>query len=118
MRLNEFILKALRVPYKKWGSSWNGVDCYGLVRLFYREVRGIELPDIRTYRWWESWKKVKEPQTGDVLFINLEEAHIALYVGNSRILHALEKYGVRLDRYNKNWQKLTKSVWRLKDETP
>ncbi len=118
MTANEFIIKALQIPYKKWGSDWNGVDCYGLVRLFYREVYGIELSDIRTHRWWESWKKVSKPKLGDVLFINLEEPHVALYVEDRRILHALKKFGVRLDRYNANWQKLTKSIWRLRNETP
>ena len=116
MTLREFTIKALSIPYKKWGSGWDGVDCYGLVRLFYSEVHSIKLPDIRTYRWWESWKKVKEPQTGDVLFIDLEEPHVALYAGDNRILHALKKYGVRLDRYNGNWKKLTKSIWRLRIE--
>ena len=114
MTINEFIIKALQIPYKKWGSDWNGVDCYGIVRLFYKEVCGIELPDIRTYRWWESWEKVKKPEAGDVLFMNLEEPHIALYIGNGRILHALKKYGVQVDRYNEKCRKLTKSIWRLK----
>ena len=114
MTINEFIIKALQIPYKKWGSDWDGVDCYGIVRLFYKEVYGIKLPDIRTYRWWESWKKVKELEAGDVLFMNLEEPHIALYIGNGRILHALKKYGVRVDRYNEKCRELTKSIWRLK----
>ena len=118
MTVNEFIVKALQVPYRKWGSNWNGVDCYGLVRLYYREVQGVELPDIRTYRWWESWERVNQPSEGDVLLITLEEPHIALFVGNGRILHALKKFGVRLDRYTERWQKLTKSIWRLKNETP
>jgi len=66
----------------------------------------------------EKQRKEYSLNTGDVLFINLEEPHIALYVGNNRILHALKKYGVRLDRYNEKWKKLTKSIWRLKRETP
>jgi len=112
MTVEEFLLKALKIPYRKYGSDWNGVDCYGVVKLFYKEIHGIELPDIRTYRWWESWKKVGKPETGDVLLIDFEEPHLAIFI-NNRILHAL-KTGVRLDRYNANWQKLTKSIWRLK----
>jgi len=34
-----------RIPYLEGGASFQGVDCWGLVRLFWREEFGIDLPD-------------------------------------------------------------------------
>lgn len=31
------------IPWVRWRSDWAGMDCYGLLVLFFREVRGVEL---------------------------------------------------------------------------
>ncbi len=33
------------IPYRDHGSDWSGCDCWGLVRLIYRQRAGITLPD-------------------------------------------------------------------------
>ena len=40
MRFDRFV----GIPYQDRGRSLVGLDCYGLVRLVYRELRGIDLP--------------------------------------------------------------------------
>ncbi len=37
------IQKYLRVPYVIGGRAWDGADCYGLLKLFYAEERGVDL---------------------------------------------------------------------------
>lgn len=49
-----FYHKFLGIPYKHLGRSWKGVDCYGLLLLYYKELFNIELKD-----WWyeKDWSK-------------------------------------------------------------
>lgn len=39
----EFALRAVGMPWKRWASSWEACDCFGLVCLYFREVLGIDL---------------------------------------------------------------------------
>lgn len=42
----EFVRRAVGIPWVRWGSTWDGADCYGLIVLYCREVLGIELGDV------------------------------------------------------------------------
>ena len=48
------IVKYLGIPYKHGGSDSDGINCYGLGKLFYFQEFGIELFD---YRYDENWDK-------------------------------------------------------------
>jgi len=39
------IRKYLNIPYKDFGRDYDGIDCYGLFLLIYKEELGIILPD-------------------------------------------------------------------------
>ncbi len=41
----QFVERWLGAPYAHNGRALDGVDCYGLVAAWYREVEGAELPD-------------------------------------------------------------------------
>ena len=43
MTRDEFISRAVGIPWVRWGSSWDGADCYGIVVMYCREVLGIDL---------------------------------------------------------------------------
>ncbi len=43
MTPDEFVSRAVGVPWVRWGSSWDGADCYGIIILYCREVLGLEL---------------------------------------------------------------------------
>lgn len=46
MRPDEFIERAIGVPWARWRSDWKAMDCFGLIVLWHREVRGIDLGDV------------------------------------------------------------------------
>lgn len=48
------ITKYLGIPYKHKGDDKAGVNCYGLIRLFYKQEFNIDLFD---YRYDENWDK-------------------------------------------------------------
>lgn len=47
MSWTEFIERAIGVPYLDHGRDYSGWDCWGLCVVAYRDVFGIELPDVR-----------------------------------------------------------------------
>jgi len=48
------IVKYLGIPYKHGGDSMDGLNCYGLIKLFYMQEFNVELFD---YRYEENWDK-------------------------------------------------------------
>ena len=96
--------KYIGLPYQENGRSTSGVDCWGLARLFYKHELNIELPDysdLYSGSWDEqvtklinyhkdSWEETKKPELGDLCLFNIygEPAHIGIYVGDSKFLHA------------------------------
>lgn len=83
-------------------GSW---DCYGLVRDWYQQERGIELPDFpREDNWWTRgenlyvrhyaeagfYSHADELQPGDVVLMQYrapEINHAGIYLGDGKLLH-------------------------------
>ncbi|MEE4240071.1 MAG: NlpC/P60 family protein [Desulfopila sp.] len=86
-------------PYRNGGLSRNGIDCSGLVYLFYRRNSGVELP--RTSR---SQSKLGEEislfdlQPGDLVFFNTGwfTHHVGIYIENDQFLHSSTQRGVTI----------------------
>ena len=52
--MDKYYTKYLGIPYKHRGRDFNGVDCYGLLVLFFKTEFNIDLPDF----WYEvDWSK-------------------------------------------------------------
>lgn len=43
MTPQEFAARAVGVPWVRWRSDWQAMDCFGLVVLYFREVLGVDL---------------------------------------------------------------------------
>ena len=104
-------------------------DCYGLVRRWYWQVRGLVLPDFpRSPEWWEhggdlftenfrsvGFKAVPlttSPELGDVLLMPIASRsgvpnHSAVYVGADTILHHLPKQLSRREGLPRYWPRVT-----------
>lgn len=117
-----FELDYLERPY-----AFGVLDCWSLVRDYYRREYGMKLGDYpRIERFWaegfnffgENWKKEgfrqlidEEPQPGDLFLIQTDSTgnpnHIAIYIGNEMILHHCHGRLSRRDIYGGYWQKHT-----------
>lgn len=98
--------KYIGLPYASNGRELSGVDCWGLACLFYRDELGIELPSyselyttasdpqvveaINQHR--DNWLLTTDAVAGDLCLFNIygEPAHVGIYVGDNRFLHARE----------------------------
>jgi cell wall-associated NlpC family hydrolase len=97
MTKQEFILKSVGVPWIRWGSSWQGMDCYGLVVRYYKDVLNIDLPDVPQTELaigFESmgdvWEYCEDPQDG-IGFMSYRgdvPTHCGVYVGDGWLLHS------------------------------
>lgn len=96
------------LPYKIDGRDRQGVDCWGLVHLVYRERLGVILPDIeggheacggdwsRVAKILEEgarrWTPVDRPQAYDAILMRrgVLACHVGLCAGGSMMLHINE----------------------------
>ncbi len=100
------------IPFVDKGDGFNGADCFGLVRLYYKDVMNIKLfkPDSSAFNsksvlrefleeTSRNWNKVSEPQINDVVAMAHDPRHpkivqhFGIYIGNGKMIHTLEKVG-------------------------
>lgn len=128
------IKKYIGIPYEYRGRDFNGVDCFGLVYLVFREEFNVYLPDF-TYEetWYKQGRNYIEDNLGKVSWYIVDPPykkfdglifylasrkianHIALYVGNNKILHVYEGEKVHIDRLDNYWLSRLYKVVRYKD---
>lgn len=113
--------------------SFGILDCYTLIRDWYRRELGVELEDApRSDLWWErgenlymknyqdyGWEKVKDGtlQVGDVILMQIRSAdpnHAAVYIGDGFILHHLYGRLSSKDIYGGYWVEKTALIVRRK----
>ena len=114
--------KYIGLPYQENGRTEQGVDCWGLARLVYKQEFGIELPDysdLYSGSWDEqvtklinyhkdTWQEVKQPEVGDLCLFNIygEPAHIGVYVGDSKFLHSRDGQDTVIESLNNSlWKR-------------
>lgn len=110
------------------------LDCYTLIRDWYRLERGVNLPDFeRRDDWWAAgddlymqhyaeagFVAVSQDQpelVGDVILMQLRAKvpnHAAVYLGNGHMLHHLHGRLSSRDVYGGYWQEITRCVLRYK----
>jgi cell wall-associated NlpC family hydrolase len=95
------------IPYSDRGRDRHGCDCWGLVRLVYRERLEIILPSYReSYeasndpvsasgaiaKYKGTFTEVQQPRPGDVVLLRVigNETHVGIYLEGRRMLHAMK----------------------------
>lgn len=124
------------IPVVPGGRSRAGVDCWGLVRLVYKEERGIDLPAYDGVDWsrsaevWEAIAKteadgewlpiVKEDRLPfDVVVLRIKGTpwHIGVLLNRDQFMHADPVRGICVERVESlHWRNRVEQVLRLKDD--
>lgn len=107
------------IPYRDHGRGFDGCDCWGLVRLVLRDLKGVDLPGFaESYQTAADAKAVAdliagqmEPwdalppgseQPGDVVLMRRGAAacHVGVVIGGGRMLHvAADAVASRVESY-------------------
>lgn len=93
--INEFCRQAVGTPFVPDGDDFNGWDCWGLLRSFYKHCMGIELTNYRTKPIEDSfeteivkWKEIKDDvKPGDGILMRGEPFHVAVVISRNKMLH-------------------------------
>lgn len=110
------------------------LDCFALIRDYYREELGIELEDYeRTDDWWNRGENLymknldaagfyevdpKDIRKGDMVIMQIrapEPNHAGVYIGDGLFLHHLYGRLSSRDVYGGYWKQVTRIVVRHKD---
>jgi len=101
--------KYIGLKYKKSGLSIEGLDCFGLLHLIYKEMLGVELPKLNhlgydrnwdgsqiTENMYTYWYRVDPPYKmyDGLIFCRYTGSriadHIGMYLGDNKLLHIEE----------------------------
>ena len=122
-------------PYKSRGRSLEeGVDCFGLVKIYYENELGLDMGDYwYEHDWWKDGEKEDaniidkprregfvEVETDDIrehdaLFFRVLSRtvnHIGIYVGNGKFLHAKDGQQVMCEPLDRGMGDRLHSIWR------
>ena len=83
-----FAKKQLGDPYRYGATGPNAWDCSGLTGGAWKAA-GVKIPRTSGAQW-RSGKKVSKSnlKPGDLVFFYSGISHVALYVGNGKVIHA------------------------------
>jgi sulfur carrier protein ThiS len=114
--------KYIGIPYAEKGRDETGVDCWGLVRLVYKNELSIDLPSFSTEyntsddarieelfaQYKEGWQPTDSPEIGDVVIFRMfgYESHIGVCIGDNKFLHVRESRDSVIESLeNAKWSK-------------
>lgn len=133
MRLEDFVVRALTVPFVEGGRGYEGWDCWGLLVCAYRDVCGIMLPTFdgayaaadvsaASPRLTEllvgdlgRWTKIEErvPMAGALFNISGRPVHVGLVLDGRRFLHAEKNVGSEVARFSSPvWSRRLEGIYR------
>jgi hypothetical protein len=98
MTLAEFAARAMGFPvirWRKWYSDWKECDCYGLIVLGFREMRGIDLGPVPQTDIAEGFSRARGwvecgPEAGATCWMSWRDGkptHCGWMLDAQRVLH-------------------------------
>jgi cell wall-associated NlpC family hydrolase len=110
----DFLAKYIGIPYAHKGRTMKGLDCWGLVKLIYKDL-GYVVKDIEDYEMEghlkghdyfqpkDDWTRNSIYQQYDVaLFLNTQGVayHAGVVTPDHRLIHASKQAGVVIQNLN------------------
>jgi sulfur carrier protein ThiS len=108
--------KYIGIPYQEKGRDENGIDCWGLVRLIYKQEYDIDLPSfVNDYaendtlriqdliaQYKEGWAQLEQPEEGCVVLFRIlgTESHIGVAISATHFVHARENYSSAVESFD------------------
>ena len=108
--------KYIGIPFLDKGRDTDGIDCWGLVRLVYKQEYNIDLPSFSSEyeaddtermrdlfaQYKEGWEKIEEPVEGCIVLFNIFgiESHMGIAVSSTHFLHARDKYTSAIESFD------------------
>jgi len=132
MNLNLLLNRYIGIKYVSKGTDFNGVDCYGLCKLFYKNEFQKDLPDYSEhYQDAENsneatatvnygikeWKEVDkdEPELGDIIVFKILglPTHVGIYLTDNEFLHCLPGRNSVIETLKSvTWNKRVQGIYR------
>jgi len=130
----QLFYKYLDIPFKDGGRDYSGIDCFGLIKLIYKEKLNKEIKDteilpgdldgfeneLKTFS--NSFQRVFDPKIYDIILCYKSPSekninHIALYIGKGRAIHAVNGQGVIIEKFIRNqvYSNMIEGFYRYKD---
>lgn len=130
-----FAKQYIGLKFKNRGRTKDGVDCWGLVRLIYKEQYNIELPSYddeynSSYNINETrdaiiehakeWTQISKEaaSTGDVIVLRLSgyPTHVGIVIEKGKMLHIIEGTDAVIENYdNRLWEHRIVGFFRHKE---
>jgi hypothetical protein len=125
--------KYIGLPYASNGRDESGIDCWGLVRLFYKQEYNIDLPsytedyegayDTRILGMMDlykhNWSQLSQPEVGSVIVFNIlgEPFHVGVYIGEGKFIHARDGMDTVVESVNSpKWSKRIEGYYKYVTE--
>jgi len=126
--MNDFI----GIPFEEKGRSRDGVDCWGLVWLIYKELYDKSLPlytdlysdtkdrhigAVINEQLDDAWLRVDNPQKGDIIILRMRGLpfHVGMVVDDKTMIHAEQDLGSVIENYKGlKWSKRVLGFYRMK----
>nr|NJM04909.1 C40 family peptidase [Desulfobacula sp.] len=113
------------IPYRRGGTTTNGLDCSGFVRLVYDQIFGIDLPHSSSAQFkFSDLKKIdkNEMQPGDLIFFGNKGKkrinHVGVYISDNKFIHASSTDGIKVSGLDESyWKKRFVGTKRHEDLT-
>lgn len=121
--MERWVQRYVGIAYSEGGETHTGADCYGLVRLVYREVFKREAPSRPVTEQTAvdgglRWEQSPAARAGDVVTFTLNgvPAHCGIVLESGLMLHAIRGRRVCVEAFDTaKWLRRFAGYFRLED---